>query len=101
MSILQYFERRNGLPDPRGTLSKSLPPRAIALANSEIEKTVHAASQPKRRGSYTRYSPQQRAEIGQHACRNGIAATSRMFSRKLGLKLSTSTVLKGTKEDNE
>ena len=42
MSILQYFQRKDGLPDPRGDLSANLPPRAIALANSEIQKSIHA-----------------------------------------------------------
>ena len=90
--ILQYFERRNGLPDPRGALSMNIPPRAIALANSEIEKTIYASQAPKK-GTYCQYSPKERAEIGRYGCRNRVAATSRMFTRKLGRKVSTSTVM--------
>ena len=41
MSIRSYLKPRNGLPDPKGPLSLTLPPQAIALANSE------ARSQPK------------------------------------------------------
>ena len=40
MSLLQYFERADVLPDPRGTLSTSLPPRAIARANAEVRRSL-------------------------------------------------------------
>ncbi len=91
-SITQYFQRKDGLPDPTGDLSSSLPPRAIVLANSENRKSSHAAS-PQIRGAYHRYSPEDRAKIGQYACRNGVAATSRFFSRKMAHPVSTSTVM--------
>lgn len=90
MSILQYFKRKEGLPDPRGELSTMLPPRAIASANSEIKKSIQARS--KRRGPYSRYSPTKRAAIGKYALENGVAATSRIYSRKLGHNVSATTV---------
>ena len=52
MSIRQYLEYRERLPDPRGSLSQSLASRAIAAANREVEKTKNDES--KKRGSYTR-----------------------------------------------
>ena len=91
MSIIHYFQRSDGLPDPRGALSNSLPPRAIALANSEIRK----ANQPesRKRGTYHRYSPEERAKIGHYAHLNGVAAASRFFTRKMGHPVATTTVL--------
>lgn len=54
MSILKYFKRnKEGLPDPRGDLSLSISPRAIALANREVEVEQ---KKPKKRGQYFRYS---------------------------------------------
>ena len=48
MSILKYFkpvlktldELLKELPDPNGTLSKTVPPSAIKLANDEVSKAV-------------------------------------------------------------
>ena len=93
MSLYSYFQRQDpGLPDPKGTLSSCLPRRAIAMANSEVEKTIHA-SKSKKRGSYHQYSPETRAAIGKFASLNGVSASSRHFSRQLKHHVSTSTVL--------
>ena len=41
MSIRSYLiQPKNGLPDPKGSLSCSLPSQAIALANKEVEKVI-------------------------------------------------------------
>ena len=54
MSILKYFKRnKEGLPDPRGDLSLSISPRAIALANRKVEVEQ---KKPKKRGQYFWYS---------------------------------------------
>ena len=50
MSILNYFKPKNGLPDPKGPLSRCLPMQAIALANSEVAKVISDSS--KKRGQY-------------------------------------------------
>ena len=50
-------------------------------------------NRPKKRGPYHRYNPQVRAEIGKYACINGVAAASRMFTRKMGHQVSTATVM--------
>ena len=42
MSIKKYFKPREGLPDPRGSISASISTRAIHLANLEVEKAVNA-----------------------------------------------------------
>ena len=38
-SILRYFKPRDGLPDPNGSLSASLPSQAIAAVNREVKST--------------------------------------------------------------
>jgi len=46
MSILNYFKARRdyNLPNPRGSLSGSLSPSAIASANKEVEALLKATS---------------------------------------------------------
>ena len=41
MSIRRFFKPKNGLPDPKGSLSASLPLQAIALANKEVQNVVN------------------------------------------------------------
>ena len=43
MSIRKYFKPKDSLPDPKGSLSCSLPStsQAIALANKEVEKIMN------------------------------------------------------------
>lgn len=53
MSILRYFERRDGLPDPKGSLSRSIAPGAISAANKEVQRAV--SQQEKKRGAYNRF----------------------------------------------
>ena len=53
MFICAYFKPLNGLLDPRGSLSASIPLRAITLANSKVEKVVGELTN--KRGSYRKY----------------------------------------------
>ena len=58
MSILNYFKRKNELPNPTGSLSTAVTPSAIATANREVEALMRGESggrtQQKRRGRYNR-----------------------------------------------
>ena len=54
MSIRRYFKPKDGLPDPKGSLSCSLPSQAIALANKEVEKVINEKGGSKKRGQYGR-----------------------------------------------
>ena len=70
MSILQYFEKSSlscsntvFLPDPRGSLSRSIPSSAIAAANSEIRCSMASQSHPRQANQYNVYTPKQRATI--------------------------------------
>ena len=101
MSILNYFRRKsNTLPEPSGTLSKSIPSRAIAAANEEVSNLVHTIetqnSQPKKRLRRTNknnvYSPQLRAEMGEAALKFGTTTASRKYLAKLGMRINESTM---------
>ena len=49
MSILNYFKPKDGMPNPKGPLSLSIPSQVIALANREV---VKATAENKKRGPY-------------------------------------------------
>ena len=65
MALLRWLQP--SLPDPRGSLSSSVPSQAIAAANREVEEAIHTISSGKR-APYGQYSPTVRAEIGKYAC---------------------------------
>ena len=112
MSVRQYFKPRDGLPDPKGSLSTSMSSLVIASANREVEKALEAVS--KKRGPYRKYvvqyylvlycynscetirfntyTPAVRAQIGKYACQHGSAAASSFFSKKLGENVSKTSV---------
>ena len=37
MALMQFLQRRDNLPDPKGSLSSAIPARAIALVNQEVQ----------------------------------------------------------------
>ena len=90
MALLRYLQLRDGLPDPRGSLSCSVPSQAIAQANKEVEALRE--NKKVKRGQYKQYSATDRAEIGKYACHHGVAAAAGFFSRKLDKRVSESTV---------
>ena len=58
-SIRDYFHVKDGLPDPRGSLSSELPSQAIARANEEVEKVLRHVRETgkgvkRHRGKYNR-----------------------------------------------
>ena len=53
MSLFHYFERRNGLPDPKGLLSSELCTAEIAQANKEVEIVIGSTKEEKR-GPYVK-----------------------------------------------
>ena len=63
MALLRYLKPLNGLPDPRGSLSSSIPSTAIEEANTQVQKVTGGAKNRKR-GPYKKYSPSLRLEIG-------------------------------------
>lgn len=53
MSLLTYFKPQDGIPDPNGLLSVTVPSGAIALVNKEVEISLNATKE-KKRGPYVR-----------------------------------------------
>ena len=51
MALLQYMQRKDSLPDPKGSLSSAIPAQAIARANQEVqaaaEKDIHVREKRK------------------------------------------------------
>ena len=87
MSIEKYFKRSQEkiLPSPHGSLSLSVPSRAIAAANKEVgrvsllrqQSSASATTISKKRGKYNKYSPEERAMIGKHAVLYGNLSAKR------------------------
>ena len=86
MSILNYFkrvpERDERLPEPNGSLSKSVPTNAIKLANAEVLKLKDKAPRDYRTGPYLMLTPAQRYEVGKRAAEHGVTASIRYFAKK-------------------
>jgi len=78
------------LPSPDGPLSHEVPSTAIAAANKEVEKVVVEGSTTKKRGCYQKFTPKQKALIGNYALINGTSAAHRHYVGKFpGLKYTT------------
>ena len=97
MSLERYFKPvKAPLPSPNGPLSLSMPSRLIEAANKEVRQhqreEASATEKKTKRGPYKRYSPTERSQIGKYAVKHGTTAAKKKFSRKLGVKLSYSTV---------
>ena len=48
MSILKYFKRISGLPDPEGPLSKELDPYTICLVKEKVKSEIEKSRSDKR-----------------------------------------------------
>ena len=91
MSLYRYFAKSSKLPDPNGELLASVSPAAIKDANEAV-KSVTCERKSKRRGSYSKFSPEQQAAIGTYAFLNGNQAAVRHFSKQLGVELKVTSV---------
>ena len=40
MSLLKYLRSKDGLPDPKGSLSTDIPERTISSANQQVQKAA-------------------------------------------------------------
>ena len=80
LSILKYFNRTpaivqdQGLPEPTSSLSNFVPPKAIELANTEVEKVKNKGPQGTRSAPYLILTPTQRFEVGKRVAEHGITA---------------------------
>ena len=80
MSILKYFNRTpatvqdQGLPEPTSSLSNFVPPKAIELANTEVDKVKNKGPRGTRSAPYLILTPAQRFQVGKRAAEHGVMA---------------------------
>ena len=95
MALYRYFKASDTkLPDPRGPLSKEVPLTAIAAANGEVKHVVEL-QRGKTRGPYTKFTPEQKAEIGKRAAEHGVVATVRYYEKRFPGKLAPAVSANG------
>ena len=97
MSLLHYLKPVGGLPDPRRSLSSSIPAQVIAEANKEVQK-VAGSMDGHKCGPYTQYSSTLYAEIAKYACQHGAVVAVQHFLKKLKKPVSES-IVKSVKKD--
>ena len=81
------------LPEPDGQLSMIVPSTSIVAMNQEVSKvlpTEKSASGSKQLGMYAKYTPKQKAKIGNYSILHGTSAALRYFKAEFpDLKWST------------
>ena len=86
LNLFRYFKVSSSspqvvLPSPDGPLSHEVPSTAISEANKEVEEVMMGSRDSgKKRGSYQKYTPKQKATIGSYALINGTSATLRRYA---------------------
>ena len=81
-SLYHYFKSNSPLPCPNGPLSREVPAIAISEANKEVTKVLKDSEDKdgvKRRGAYQKYTPKDKAIIGNYAVMHGTSAALRHF----------------------
>ena len=61
MALLRYLKPTDGLPDPKGSLSSTMHPQAIAQANEEVREPMKSVL--RKCGPYQVYSVDIRAKL--------------------------------------
>ena len=85
MALYRYLKQQSedDLPDPRGPLSRKVPSASIASANEEVRCVILDPEPVKgARGSYTKFTAEQKAGIRKRAAEHGVAATIRYFRKQ-------------------
>ena len=88
MSILKYFNRTPAiiqekvLPELTSSLSNVVPPKAIQLENTEVEKLKNKGPRGARSAPYLILTPVQWYKVGKRAAEHGITASLRYFAKK-------------------
>ena len=90
MSLYNYFKPASVLPPPDGPLSKIVPSSSIQAANEAVQAilpdgTAAAGPKPsknsKKRGTCMKYSPKEKARIGNYAVQHGTSAALRHYNK--------------------
>ena len=90
MSLYNYFKPACVLPPPDGPLSKIVPSSSIQAANEAVQAilpdgTAAAGPKPsknsKKRGTYMKYSPKEKAKIGNYAVQYCTSAALQHYNK--------------------
>ena len=83
MALLKYFKKASVLPSPDGPLSDHMPSARIAAANKEVQKIMNLVEDDStsKRGSYTKYSNEERTRVAKRASEMGVTSTIRFFKK--------------------
>jgi hypothetical protein len=85
-------QRNSPLPDPDGQLSSKVPSSSIISANNEVKMALSTSAKHKR-GTYDRFTPEEKAIIARRGIENGVTKTVRQYNKSLqDRKLKESTV---------
>ena len=83
MSIYSYFKAQPKtipLPSLYGSLSKVVTSSTIEAADREVKQLIESGNKAgKKGGSYMKYTPTDKAKVGNYAVRHGISASLRHF----------------------
>ena len=90
MALYRYFQPSGVLPNPSGPLSAYVSPAAIKDANEAVRNASQGSSKP--RGKYAKFTPEQKASIGEYASLHGNQAAIRHFSKQLGVEMKPTSV---------
>ena len=83
MALYKYFTSSK-LLNPNGSLSNKIPSSTIAFVNSEVTKVYssqESSGNGKRRGPYSEFTPQMKAQLGKYAAEHGVASTLRRYAK--------------------
>ena len=77
MALLQYPQHRDGLPDPKGSLSFAIPAQAIARANQEVQVVAKKDVQvrERRKRGYNRYCPRDHVDTRRYTSQHSVDVT--------------------------
>ncbi len=84
MVLLKYFKKTSVLPNPNGPLSEHMHSSSITAANKEVQKVLDSGEGgvTSKRGNYTKYTEEERAQVAKRASEMGVANTIRFFKKK-------------------
>ena len=87
-SLYKFFKKtdpsRGFLPDPEGELSTKVPKSMVSSANEEVRTALEHSGEKKRsRGTYDKYTPQEKASIACQAIENGVTNTLRKYNENM------------------
>ena len=101
MALLRYFAKSKSLPDPNGPLSSKLKPETIDSANRKVSALLASTgtssakddgSGQRSRGSYMKFTPEQKAQVARYALESGNKRAIVKYSKQWGVDLKESTV---------